>query len=120
MQDHEDSDESDTDSRDSFSDHSKNMLSLRTTAEELGFDEWKQIYMTAVVLKSHLKSLHLPTYTSEQLKDVDEDELLEMIPPELFNLLVWVENMNPEFLICFLYVFTFNSISQKLSYRLLF
>ena len=39
MQDHEDSDESDTDSRDSFSDHSKNMLSLRTTAEELGFDE---------------------------------------------------------------------------------
>ena len=76
--------------------------------------------MIAMVLKSRIKSLHLPTYTSEQLKDVDEDELLEMIPPELFNLLVWVENMNPEFLICFLYVFTFNSISQKLSYRLLF
>ena len=57
--------------------------------------------MTLMFFKSRLKSLHLPTCTSEQLMDVDEDELLEMNPPELFNLLVWVENMNQEFLICF-------------------
>ena len=61
--------------------------------------------MIAMVLKSRIKSLHLPTYTSEQLKDVDEDELLEMIPPELFNLLVWVANMNQEFVLYVFYMF---------------
>ena len=54
MHDHDDSDEWDADSIDSLSDHSKNMLSLRTSGEEFKLDEWRQIYMTAMALKSRM------------------------------------------------------------------
>ena len=60
MQDHEDSDESETDSRQLFRPFQKHVI-IENNCQRVGLDEWRQIYLTVMVLKSRLKSLNLPT-----------------------------------------------------------
>ena len=60
MQDHEDSDESETDSRQFFRPFQKHVI-IENNCQRVGLDEWRQIYLTVMVLKSRLKSLNLPT-----------------------------------------------------------